>query len=201
MGKHIMVLEARCSFPRLYGTEKRDDEEFGPGSALVLEKVKHRVVLAVIKETMREVIADNEKLKKNPPVIEKLCLRKPDREELKYMEGNLVLKANNPRPPMVLCSDGVTIMTESTNQIYSGCYVNAKIEIWGQANKYGRRVNAKLIAVQYVPKAADSFDGSYVSPDEAVKGFGSLDSADIPSGDDLGRSDVTQDDDDDDILG
>ena len=71
--------------------------------------------------------------------------------------------------------DGKTIMTEATDKIYSGCYVNAKVEIWGQANQYGRRVNAKLIAVQYVPRAADSFDGSYIPPDEAAEGFGSLD--------------------------
>ena len=66
-------------------------------------------------------------------------------------------------------------MTEADNLIYSGCYVNGKVDIWGQDNKYGKRVNAKLIAVQYVPKEAESFDGSYVSEETAAEGFGSLD--------------------------
>lgn len=175
MGKHIIIKEARCSFPHLYGAEVRDGETFSPGIALILEKEKHAEILATIKAEMVAAINNEPKLKDNKPTGEKLCLRKPDRDELKYKEGNLVIKANNPRSPIVLNADGRTIMTEATDKIYSGCYVNAKVEIWGQANKWGRRVNAKLIAVQYVPKAADSFDGSYVSPDEAVKGFGSLD--------------------------
>lgn len=180
-----MIKEARCSFPRLYSAEVRDGDTFGPGIALILERTKHNTVLAEIKAEMRATIAGEPKLKKNPPVSDKLCLREPDREELKYKEDNLVIKANSPRPPIVLHPDGRTAMTEATNLIYSGCYVNAKIEIWGQANKYGRRVNAKLIAVQYVPKEAESFDGSYVSPEEAVEGFGSLDD-DLPTDSVLG---------------
>lgn len=189
MGKHIIIKEARCSFPRLYSAEVRDGDTFGPGVALVLESVKHSAILAEIKAEMRAAIANEPKLKKSPPTGEKLCLRPPDRDELKYKDDNLVIKANNSRPPIVLHPDGRTIMTEATNLIYSGCYINAKIEIWGQANKYGRRVNAKLIAVQYVPKAAESFDGSYVSPEEAVEGFGSLDEGDLPSDGVLGNDD------------
>jgi len=190
MGKHIIIKEARCSFPRLYGAEVRDNNTFGPGIALVLERGKHDAVLTEIKAEMRAAIANEPKLKKNPPTGDKLCLRTPDREELNYKEGNLMIKANSPRAPIVLFPDGRTIMTEANNQIYSGCYVNAKIEIWGQANKFGRRVNAKLIAVQYVPKEAESFDGSYVSPEEAIKGFESVDGDLDISGGVLGDDDA-----------
>lgn len=175
MGKHIIIKEARCSFPRLYSGEVRDGDTFGPGIALILEPDNHAAVLAEIKAAMVEAINSDPKLKANKPTGDRICLRKPDRDELKYKEGNLVIKANCPRPPMVLEPDGRTVMTAATDKIYSGCYVNAKIEIWGQNNKWGKRVNAKLIAVQYVPKPADSFDGSYVSPEEAASGFGSLD--------------------------
>ncbi len=188
MGKHIIIKEARCSFPRLYGTEVRDGDTFGPGIALVLEKDKHAAVLAEIKAEMNAAIENEPKLRSNRPTGDRLCLRRPDREELKYNPGNLMLKAGNPRAPIVLHPDGRTIMTEATNLVYSGCYLNVKIEIWGQANKWGRRVNAKLIAVQYVPKAADSFDGSYVSPEEAVTGFESLNEETVPGDDLLGGS-------------
>ncbi|NIV97899.1 DUF2815 family protein, partial [Candidatus Saccharibacteria bacterium] len=102
MGKHIIVKETRCSFPRLYGAEEVDGDTFGPGIAIILEKEKHAEVLAEIKAEMRAAIAGEPKLKKNPPTGDKLCLREPDREELKYKEGNLVIKANCPRPPIVL---------------------------------------------------------------------------------------------------
>lgn len=194
MGKHIIIKEARCSFPRLYGSDEKDGQTFGPGVTLVLEKVKHAAVIAEIKEQMKAEIAGNSKLKASPPTAEKLCLRKPDRDELAYMPDNLILKANNPKAPLVLEPNGKTIMTQATDKIYSGCYINAKIEIWGQANKFGKRVNAKLIAVQYVPKAAESFDGSYVSPDEAMTGFDSLD-------DGLGDSPAATGEGLDDLLG
>lgn len=32
---------------------------------------------------------------------------------------------------------------------YSGCYVNVSIDVWVQDNAYGKRVNAKLLAVQF----------------------------------------------------
>lgn len=199
MGKHIIIKEARCSFPRLYSAEVKDGDTFGPGITLVLERAKHAETLAEVKALMREARDSEPKLKNNPPTGDKLCLKQPDRDELKYAEGNLILKANSPRAPIVLEPDGRTIMTQATDKIYSGCYVNAKVEIWPQANKYGRRINAKLIAVQYVPKAADSFDGSYISPDEAVKGFGSLD--DELNIDGLTDAGAEPEHDTDDILG
>jgi hypothetical protein len=208
MSKHLIIKEARCSFPQLYGSRVEDGEHFGPGIVLVLEKEKHKGVIEQIKALMREAIAENPKLSAQPPKGDKLCLRRPDRDELNYLEGNLILRAGNPNPPVVLYPDGKTIMTEATNKIYSGCYVNAKVEIWGQVNKFGKRVNAKLIAVQYVPKDAPSFDGTYVSPEEAVKGFGSLvdDDADLGFGSAGGESmgevlGKGQEKDPDDLLG
>jgi len=179
MGKHTIIKEARCSFPQLYGKDTRDDQTFNPGITLILEKEKHAATIAEVKAEIKAAIAGNPKLKKQEPTGERLCLRLPDRDELKYKAGNLILKANSQKPPLVLDAD-LKEMTEETDKIYSGCYVNAKIEIWGQANKWGRRVNAKLIAVQFVNKEADSFDGSYVAPEVAAEGFESLESD--PSG-------------------
>lgn len=33
---------------------------------------------------------------------------------------------------------------EADGLVYSGCYVNARIELWAQDNANGKRVNAKL---------------------------------------------------------
>ena len=40
-------------------------------------------------------------------------------------------------------------LTQSDGRPYSGCYVNVSIDIWAQDNKFGKRVNAKLLAVQF----------------------------------------------------
>lgn len=43
--------------------------------------------------------------------------------------------------------------------IYSGCYVNAKIQLWAQDNTYGRRINASLLGVMF-SKDGDAFGGA-----------------------------------------
>jgi len=43
--------------------------------------------------------------------------------------------------------------------IYSGCYVNAKIQLWAQDNQYGRRINASLLGVMF-SKDGEAFGGA-----------------------------------------
>lgn len=42
--------------------------------------------------------------------------------------------------------------------IYSGCYVNAKVEFWAQDNNFGRRVNCTPLGVMFVADG-ESFGG------------------------------------------
>lgn len=60
--------------------------------------------------------------------------------------------------------------------IYDGCRVNAKVEIWAQDNKYGRRINCSLLGVMFSsegqnfgggapPASADDFAGMASKPD------------------------------------
>lgn len=174
MGKHIIAKNVRCSWPQLYGIQtKEDGQTFNPGITIILESKVHGALIREIKDTIKSVIANDPKLTKKPPSGDKICLRVPEDDVLLYNADNLILKAGNPKAPVVLHKDR-SRMTEADDKIYSGCRVNIKIEIWAQANKWGRRVNAKLLAVQF---AADdtSFDDSYISDDTAMEGFGSID--------------------------
>lgn len=47
-------------------------------------------------------------------------------------------------------------VTEKDGVLYSGCYVNASIELWAQDNGFGQRINAQLRGVQFL-KDGDSF--------------------------------------------
>jgi len=59
-------------------------------------------------------------------------------------------------------------LPRSTGTIYAGCMVNASVEFWGQANEYGKRINAQIRGVQFAgdgdafaasrPASADEFD-------------------------------------------
>lgn len=66
--------------------------------------------------------------------------------------------------------------------IYDGCRVNAKIELWAQNNKYGRRINCTLLGVMFAgdgksfgggsaPASADDFASMAAKPSaEAAMG-------------------------------
>ncbi len=71
--------------------------------------------------------------------------------------------------------------------IYSGCYVNAKIDIWAQDNSYGRRINCSLLGVMFAgegeafgggaPAKAEDFAG--LAADPADEALGSNNSDDL----------------------
>ena len=71
--------------------------------------------------------------------------------------GNLFISARNAVRPLVLDADK-TPLVAADGKPYAGCYVNASLELWAQDNKYGKRVNATLMGVQFL-RDGDSFAG------------------------------------------
>lgn len=45
--------------------------------------------------------------------------------------------------------EGVLVQGQQFKAPYGGCYVNVQIDIWAQDNQYGKRVNAKLLGIQF----------------------------------------------------
>lgn len=79
--------------------------------------------------------------------------RQPDREEL---DGAMYVAASNRKKPTTLLRD----KTEATEEdIYSGCYVNVKLDIYGfTVEKTKKGIYAQLMGVQFV-KDGDAFAG------------------------------------------
>jgi hypothetical protein len=83
----------------------------------------------------------------------KLCLHDGDeKSEYKGYEGNLFINATNEVRPLVLGGgpDGRAPLSAADGKPYSGCYVNAVVDIWAQLNEYGKRINASLLGVQFL---------------------------------------------------
>lgn len=61
---------------------------------------------------------------------------------------------------------------------YSGCHANAIIQVWAQANSWGKRINAQIMGVQFT-RHGESFGGGRVAaPDEfGIVGAAGADSA------------------------
>ena len=211
MGKLVTIKNARISFPRLW--KHGEDNKDRMGVTLILEEDAHAREFKEVAEGMKAAVADTPAFKGKAPSLDRRCLRSKGgtswRDEYEYKEGNRLLKAGAPARPIIWNAKGQDVTTEEEvdAMFYSGCRVWAKVEIWGQSNDHGKRINAKLVMIQFC-KDDDSFDGSHVSRDQAVDGFGSLDDgSDDMLGGDLSHADDLLDGEDmlgdevDDMLG
>jgi len=79
-------------------------------------------------------------------------------------ENTYSISASNKARPTVVDRSRAPLSSVD-GRPYSGCFVNAVVEIWAQDNQYGKRLNATLKGVQF-EKDGDSFGGGApVKPD------------------------------------
>lgn len=160
----IKLGNARLSFPSLFQTATFANESTGKYEAtFILDKVEHADLIAKIKEAMSKIMKEDIKAK---VPTDKLCLKDGDESDRPELKGKYSLKASTKKRPLVITRDKTPI-TEEDNIIYSGCYVNGIVSLWGQNNQWGKRINAQLDGVQFAKDGepfgeggldADAFD-------------------------------------------
>lgn len=92
-------------------------------------------------------------------VADKGCIHDGDsKAQYDGFEGNLFIPARSKVKPLVIDRQKNKV-AEGDGTIYSGCVVNAQLEIWAQDNSYGKRINAQLMGVQFV-RDAEAFSGA-----------------------------------------
>lgn len=177
--KFIMLKNVRCSFPALFTKPIINGEEGKCGLTVLLDPKDpaHKASLKELQtEISRLIKAD---LKGTRLSADKLCLRDGNESTRAEYRGYWYVSANHKTKPVVISNDGQTVVTaEEDCAIYTGCRVNAKLQLWAQNNKFGKRVNATPIAVQFFADD-EPFDSSYVSIDEAMQGFDGFDDKDV----------------------
>ncbi|XWN29913.1 MAG: DUF2815 family protein [Devosia sp.] len=172
----IMLKDVRVSFPHLFARPVINGEEGKCGAVLMLENDRHAKQIADVKARMDELA--KEKFKGRTLPGDKMCLRAGEDRGRPEYEGYQVLSANSRGKPFVIGTDGRSMVTAAEDcAIYAGCYVNAKVRIWAQDNNYGKRINCELVAIQF-SRDGEPLDGSYVSAEDAVSGFGEGDDED-----------------------
>jgi hypothetical protein len=109
---------------------------------------------------------------------DKLALRDGDtKPQYEGYKGNLFLNASNKIKPLVI--DGnKSPLSAASGKPYSGCYVNASIEVWAQDNQFGKRINATLKGVQFLRDGARLAGGGVASADD----FEAIPDAGAPEG-------------------
>ena len=159
----IKLNNARLSFPSLFQKAVFGGEETKYEATLLLNKTQQAKTIKQIETAIKAVNAEKHKGKTLSP--EKICLKDGDTIEYDGYAGNMSIKASSTKRPMVIGQDRAPL-TEDDGKPYAGCYVNAIIELWGQKNQFGERVNANLLAIQF-SKDGDSFgDGVSASVED-----------------------------------
>lgn len=70
-------------------------------------------------------------------------------------EGNFFISSRSETRPTVVDRDRKPLIA-ADGRVYSGCYVNAQVEVWAQDNSFGKRINVQLLGVQF-SRDGDSF--------------------------------------------
>ena len=97
---------------------------------------------------------------------DRLCLHRGDisKPGEDAYKGMLYVSSNGKKRPTVIDGDR-SPLAESDGRPYSGCYVNAIIDIWAQDSSWGKRVNAQLAGVQFL-RHGEAFGGGRVAAPE-----------------------------------
>lgn len=104
------------------------------------------------------------------------------KSEYDGFEGMMFVSAGNKSRPVVVDKDK-SPLTEADGKVYSGCFLNVSIDVWAQDNKYGKRVNAKLLAVQFHADGA-AFSGGAGYDDSDFEGEEATETAGAAAGGD-----------------
>lgn len=158
----IRLSNTRISFPVLWTPESvGDDDKPAFSASFLLDPTDPQV--AAIEKAIEEAAAekwpkDHAKILAAIRKADKTCLHDGSVKDYDGFEGKVFVSARNPVRPLVIDSDK-SQLAESDGRPYAGCYVNASLEIWAQDNKWGKRVNATLLGVQFY-RDGDSFGGA-----------------------------------------
>lgn len=122
---------------------------------------------------------------------DRIVLHDGNRKKYEGYANHWYVSARNAHPPLVVNrdpfirdADGKPVMdgmngplpnlvTERSGIIYSGCYVNANIDIWAQDNSFGQRICASLKGVQFKRNGDAFVGGPPATPD-------SMEAPDLP---------------------
>lgn len=176
----LLLRDVRLAFPNLFvatapkgGGEKAFSASFlFPHSHKQVQEIRD-ACMAVAKEKWTD---------KAPAIFKtldssnKLCVHEGStKAEYEGYDGNLFVATRSKVRPSVF-DQQKTPLTAEDGKPYSGCYVNASIEIWAQDNDFGKRINAQVRGVQFL-RDGDAFagGGSAAGEDEFPEELGVAD--------------------------
>lgn len=192
----ILVKEVRAAYPHLDEPYKGQDGE-GKGKFGIVALMPKKAVYFPAKDIIRDEINKILQAQKLPglPAQNKFLKDGDLRPDKPEFVGNFLINASENRRPALRGrgkdpqTGRATIVDpkDAADVFYGGCYVNVLLRPWYQNNRFGRKINANLLAVQFV-KEGEPFGTGRISDDAIDESFGVI--GDDDSGYDDGLTDA-----------
>lgn len=167
----VKLENVRLAFPQLFEPRAFGEDGSDPayGASFIFPKTHpayklvNKAIEAVAAEKWEKKAAE---VLKQLQTADRTCLHDGDgKPDYAGFPGNLFVASRNKARPLIIDRDK-SPLTAADGKPYAGCYVNATLDVWAQANKFGKRVNATLSGVQFY-KDGDAFTGAPpASPDD-----------------------------------
>ncbi len=162
----VKLQNVRLAFPALFEAKTVNGEGAPAYGASFLIETTDKANLAAINKAIDAVATEKWGAKAAGHLAlmrktDKVALHDGDlKAQYAGFAGMMFVSSRSAARPLVLDKDK-TPLQAADGKPYGGCYVNATVELWAQDNKYGKRVNAQLLGVQFYADG-DSFGGGAV---------------------------------------
>ena len=166
------LMNVRVNFPNLFKrtepTEK-SPKGIGKGATAMLDKDEDAAIIKKIQSEIIDVLKRKNKGKKVPS--DKRCLKDGDESGRDEYENQFTLRTGkgDTQKLLVYAAGSKDKISEEENQIYSGCYVNMKFQLYF-GTKGGNGVWGDLVAIQFA-NDGPPLDAGSMSEEEATEGF------------------------------
>lgn len=190
----VVLKDVRLAFPNIWEPKQYNGTgEPACNANFIIEKANKAALDAAL-NAIKQVAAEKWGAKavemlKTLKAKGDLCLHDgAEKSEYDGFADAYFVSARNKARPIVVNRDR-SPLTQADGKPYAGCYVNASIDIWAQENAFGKRINAKLLAVQFC-RDGDAFGGGAVGSADDFDDLGGGGGGDAPATADVGDGDA-----------
>lgn len=149
----ILINGVRASYPNLgkpySGTNDQGEKQEKFGIKGMMPKTTHKPAMNLIKRVMQKIMEEN---RVSDLASDRKFIRNGDDLGKPEMKGMWVVSASESTRPHLRDRAAKKVEPEAADRMfYGGCWVNILVRPWWQNHqKYGKRINAGLSAVQFV---------------------------------------------------
>jgi hypothetical protein len=169
----ILLKNVRASYPHLFKASAFEGGEPSFSVKALLPKGTHDKAKKLLDGEIAKLLAE----KKLKVAADRLFLRDGDAGDKADDAGSWTVSAREKKRPVIRDRAKQPVDSENASMFYGGCWINVLIRPWAQDNKFGKRVNANLVAVQFV-KDDEPFGEGRIGEDEIDDTFEEIEGVD-----------------------